>query len=92
MISAILIENDVVTNIIYIDAENMAAFIAGGMELINPADLEFDLELDDYREDGVWYRDVEGVKTALPLPVPEPVVDEYQQYYEAVSGELGGAE
>jgi len=64
MINAAVIQNDTVTNIIYINESNMALFQAQGFELLDTAELG--LALGDRREEGVWYREVDGVPTALP--------------------------
>lgn len=65
MINAALIENDTVTNIIYIDQANIDAFTAAGMELIDSAPLG--LTMGDFRAQGLWYREADG--EALPLPI-----------------------
>ena len=67
MINAALIENDTVTNIIYIDQTNMDAFAAAGMELIDSAPLG--LTMGDYRRADKWYRMIDGIEKSLPLEV-----------------------
>lgn len=86
--NAARIENNTVTNMIYIDEANMALFNSRGLEVIDPS--PWGLTKGDYREGENWYRDIDGVKTALPLPVPEPEPNEYETYYNAVSAEIGG--
>ena len=54
MINAAVIENDVVTNVIYIDQANIDLFAVDGMELIDSAPLG--LTMGDYRDGDVWYR------------------------------------
>lgn len=70
MVNAALIENDTVTNIIYIDQTNMDAFAAAGMELIDSAPLG--LTMGDVRIDGRWHREVSG--ELVPLPIEQKAV------------------
>ncbi len=65
MINAAVIQNDTVTNIIYINESNMALFQAQGFELLDTGPLG--LALGDRREEGVWYRETDGIQTALPI-------------------------
>ena len=70
MIKAALIENGIVVNVIYIDAENMALFAAQGMELIDSEPIG--LNIGDWRMDGLWYRNDGDDIIPLPIPQPEP--------------------
>lgn len=70
MINAAVIENGVVVNVIYIDAENMALFQTRGMQLIDSEPLG--LSIGDITPDGAaFFRD--GVQ--LPLPVIDETAD-----------------
>lgn len=86
MLSAVKIENDTVTNMIYIDEANMALFNEMGIEVIDPS--PWGLTMGDYREGESWFRDIDGVKTELPIPEPES--NDYEAYYNAISTELEG--
>lgn len=81
MINAAVIENNTVINRIYIDQENLEAFVSKGMELIDSNPLS--LSMGDYREEDAWYRDVDGVKTALPIE-PEPAASEQEDMQHAL--------
>ena len=70
MINAALIENDTVTNIIYIDQANIELFAAAGMEIVDSAPLG--MTMGDIRVDGSWYREVGG--ELLPLPIEREAV------------------
>lgn len=60
MIAAI-VENNVVVNIIYVLPENLEEFP-------NAIDAEpFGLQIGDYKQGDVWYRDIDGVPTTLPI-------------------------
>jgi len=85
--ACVIVENDRVTNIIHIRAQDIESFAASsGLEIIN--DSEYGLNMGDYREDGSWYRDIDGVKTQLPLPEPEPT--DYAAYYNAMREVIDG--
>ena len=64
-----VVTNNIVSNIIVIDKTNMNTLIEGGMELVETE--PYGLVIGDYREGENWYRDIDGVKTQLPLPTPE---------------------
>lgn len=74
MINAALVENNQVTNVIYITETNLYHFKNAGMELIDTATI--DLAIGDYREEDSWFRDVEGTKTLIE---PEPTEAEDMQ-------------
>lgn len=59
------ITNDRVTNVIVIDAENLARFTQGGAELLDTQPLG--LAIGDFRAGGKWYRMVDGVGMELPI-------------------------
>ena len=71
-----IVENDTVVNTIKIDADNMSAF-SNFMELIETE--PYGLRIGDYRESENWYRDIDGVKTALPITDPEEDVADMQE-------------
>jgi len=51
------------------------------------------LTVGDYTFDGeIWYREIDGEAVKLPLPEPEPITNEYEEYYKAVSAAIGGTE
>ena len=87
MINAAQIQDNLVINVISIDAGNMEVFTKNGIELVNTS--PYGLAIGDYRDDGVWYRDIEGTKTKLPIRQSE----EYEEYYTAMQQEIeGGAQ
>ncbi len=81
MLNAAMIENNRVVNVIYIDESNMELFNAQGMELLDSEPLG--LSIGDYREGESWYRDMEGQKVELPVPV-EPISPTYTELLEAI--------
>lgn len=70
MINAAVIENNVVVNVIYIDQENLDAFTANGMELIDSKPLG--LTMGDYRDGDVWHRG----EQVLPIAESESETDD----------------
>lgn len=60
---AAVIREDRVENVICINEHNAALFQAQGIALVDAAPLG--LTLGDRREDGVWYRDAQGVPAPL---------------------------
>lgn len=87
MINAAIIQNNRVENIIYISESVMAEWSAAGKELIDREPLG--LTVGDYREGDTWYRDMDGQKVALPLPVDTgPSYAELLAYYEAAKEAL----
>ena len=70
--TAAIVTNNVVTNMIYILEANMPEF----PNAIDPS--PFGLQVGDYTQDGgkTWYRNINGEATQLPLPAEEPEADE----------------
>lgn len=78
MLNIAVIENNVVSNVIYISQEVMEDFVSSGMELIDVRSLG--LRIGDYRRDGLWYRMIDGIEFTLPLEVePDPTEAEDMQ-------------
>lgn len=65
MINAAVIENSHVINIIYIDETNFSLFVQMGMQLADAAPLG--LQIGDYLQGGIWYRDINGAPMALTI-------------------------
>lgn len=74
---AAVIKEDKVVNMIYILEANLPEF----PNAIDPS--PWGLNIGDYTTDGgeTWYRDIDGVKTLLPLPEPELESANYEAYY-----------
>ena len=80
MLNAAKIVNDRVENVIYISEGVFNEWVAAGQELINVEPLG--MIIGDYREDGVWYRDLDGQKVQLPIPEDTgPSYEELLSYY-----------
>lgn len=86
-ITAAVIENNSVTNIIYINETAMQDFAARGMELMDAAPMG--LQMGDYRRADAWYRNLDGQEVALPLPADTgPSYGDLLAYYEAMKSEV----
>lgn len=82
-ITAAVIENNSVTNTIYINETAMQDFAARGWELMDAAPLG--LQIGDYRRDNVWYRNMNGQELALPVPEDTgPSYDDLLAYYNSM--------
>lgn len=82
MLNAAKIVNDKVENIIYISESVFSEWTAAGQELIDVEPLG--MHIGDYREGGVWYRDLDGQKVQLPVPIDTgPSYEELLSYYTA---------
>lgn len=82
-ITAAVIENNSVTNIIYINETAMQDFAARGWELMDAAPMG--LQIGDYRRADAWYRNLDGQEVALPVPDDTgPSYADLLSYYNAM--------